>query len=136
MYLTEGEGAAKASTIFTATEERFVADVMSWKNCVSLNVDNTNAMVGIRNSVASRFLGKNNEICIAGCPCHLAHIAAGHANDGFCNYINLNIEDVCVDGFYWLIKAQNVKTSWLSISNFEIRNINLFSDICPYAGFH
>ena len=94
-------------------EERFVADDMPWKNCVSLSVDNTNAMIGIRNSVASRFLGKNNETCIAGCPCHLAHIAAGHANDGFCNYINLNIEDVCVDAFYWLIKAQNVKTSWL-----------------------
>ena len=46
---------------------------------------------------------------IAGCPCHLAHIAAGHANDGFSNYINLNIEDVCVDDFYWLDKSTKRK---------------------------
>ena len=71
----------------------------------SLSVDNTNAMVGIRNSVASRLLGKNNEICITGCPCHVAHIAAGHANDGFGNYVNLNIEDVFVDAFYWFDKT-------------------------------
>ena len=32
--LTEGEDAAKASTIFAAIEERFVADDMPWNNCV------------------------------------------------------------------------------------------------------
>ena len=51
MCLTEGEDAAKASTIFTAIEECFVADDMLWNNCVSLSVDNTNAMIGIRNFV-------------------------------------------------------------------------------------
>ena len=67
-------------------------------------MDNTNAMIGIRNSVGSRFLEKNNEICIVVCPYHLTHIAAGHGNDGFSNYINLNIEDVCVDAFIGLKK--------------------------------
>ena len=45
-------------------------------------------------------LEKNNEMCIAGCPCHLAHIAAGHAYDGLSNYMNLNIKNVSVDAFY------------------------------------
>ena len=73
-------------------------------------MDNTNAMIGIRNSVASRFLGKNNELCNAECSCHLAHIAAaGQANDRFSNYINLNIEDACVDTFYWFDKSTTRK---------------------------
>ena len=38
--------------------------------------------------------------------------------------------------FVGLIKAQNVKASWLSISNFAIMNINLCSDMCLYDGFH
>ena len=33
---------------------------------------------------------------------HLEHITAGHANDGFSNYINLNIENVCVDHFLFV----------------------------------
>ena len=65
MCLTGGGDAAKASTIFAATEECLVANDMLWNNCVSLSVDNTNAMIGIRNSVTSKFLGKNNEICNA-----------------------------------------------------------------------
>ena len=73
MCLTEGEDAAKAATIFAVIEESFEADNMPWHNCVSLSVDNTNAMIGVRNSVASRFLNKNPELCVAGCPCHLAH---------------------------------------------------------------
>ena len=44
MYLT-----AKAST---AIEDRFVTNDMPWNYCVSLSVGNTNAMIGIRNSVA------------------------------------------------------------------------------------
>ena len=85
MCLTEGEDAAKASTIFSVIEEHSVADDMPRNYCVSLSVDNTNAMIGIRKSVASRSLGRGNEICIAGCQCHLVLIEAGHANDGFSN---------------------------------------------------
>ena len=99
----------KPQIIFVAIEERFVADDMPWNNCFSLSVDSTNTMIGITNYVASRGLGKNNEICIAGCLYHLAHIAAVHANDGFSNYINLNIEDICVDAFYWFDKSKKHK---------------------------
>ena len=60
MFLTEGDDAAKASTVFAAIEERFTAEYIPWNNCVNLNMGNTNALIGIRNSVASRFLKKNN----------------------------------------------------------------------------
>ena len=154
MCLIEGEDAAKASTIFAAIEEYFIADDMPWNNCVSLSVDNTNAIIGIRNSIASRFLGKNNEICIAGCPCHLAHFAAAHANNGFSNYINLNIEDVCVDAFYWFDKStkhkgklveyfkfcnhkyqsvlKDLSVRWLSLDCCLVRILKKFTNLCSY----
>ena len=68
-----------------------------------------NAMVGKQNSVASRFLQKNPNIFIGGCPCHLAHITVGHANDAFSNAISTNVEDVCVDCFYWFDKSTKRK---------------------------
>ena len=76
-----------------------------------MSVDNTNTMVGKRNSVGFRFLEKNPNVFIGGCPCHLAHIAASSAKDAFSKCIGLNIEHVCVDCFTGLTRAQNVKGS-------------------------
>ena len=110
MCLTEGEHAGKASKLFEALEESFEADEIPWNNCASLSIGNTNAMVGKQNSVASRFLQKNPNIFIGGCPCHLAHITASHANDAFSNAISTNVEDVCVV-FIGLTKAQKERES-------------------------
>ena len=93
---------------FEAIEESFEADEISWNNCASLSIDK-NAMVGKQNSVALRFLQKNPNIFIGGCPYHLAHITAGHANDAFSNAISTNVEDVCVDCFYWFDKSTKRK---------------------------
>ena len=83
----------------------FEADEIPWNNCASLSVDNTSAMVGKQNSVASIFLQKNPNIFIGGCPCHLAHITASHVNDAFSNALSTNVEDVYVV-FIGLTKAQ------------------------------
>ena len=107
--MTKEEDAGKASNFFEAIEESFEADEIPWNNCASLSIDNTNAMVGKQNSVASRFLQKNPNIFIGGCPCHLAHITASHANDAFSNAISTNVEDVCVDCFYWFDKSTKRK---------------------------
>ena len=109
MPLTEGEDAGKAFKIFEAIEESFKTDQILWNNCASLSVDNTNAMVGKQNSVASRFLQKNPDIFTGDCPCHLAHIAASHANDTFGTAILTNVEDVCADCFYWFDKSTKRK---------------------------
>ena len=66
-------------------------------------------MIGRKNSVALKVIGKNEEIFISGCPCHLAHIAASHANDSFSTHLGLNVEDVCVDLFYWFDKNSKRK---------------------------
>ena len=66
-------------------------------------------LIGKNNSIASRFLEKNENVFIAGCRCHLAHIAASNAHDDFCEYISLNVEDVMVDLFYWFDKSAKRK---------------------------
>ena len=58
MCLTSGEDGATAACIFSWIEEKFDKYGISWENCVILSVDNTNTMVGKKNSVASRFLQK------------------------------------------------------------------------------
>ena len=118
MCLTEGEDAGKASKLFEAIEESFEAHEIPWNNCASLSIDNTNAMVGKQNSVASRFLQKNPNIFIEGFPCHLAHITASHANDALSNAISTNVEDVCVDCFYWFEK-KNTKRKRKLVQYYE-----------------
>ena len=70
---TSGEDYGKAYAIFDAIHEKFDAESIPWDNAISLSVDNTNAMIGAHNSIASRCKEKNPNIFIAGCPCHLAH---------------------------------------------------------------
>ena len=81
-------------------------------------VTNTKAVVGKRNSVASRFLEKNPNVFISGCPCHLAHIATSNVNDAFSKCIGLNVEDVCVDSYYWFDKSTKRKGKLLEYFDF------------------
>lgn len=90
-------------------KKKFEEDNIPWSNCVALSVDNTSTMIGVRNSVASRFLEKKPEIFVGGCPCHLAHIAASQANDAFSEVLGLNVENVCIDAFYWFDKSSKRK---------------------------
>lgn len=50
-----------------------------------LSVDNTSAMVGKRNSIASRLIQKDFEIFVSGCPRCPAYISANLANDAIFN---------------------------------------------------
>ena len=121
MCLTPGGGGVTAAYIFSSIEEKFDKYSIPWENCVYLYVDNTNTMVGKKNSVVSRFLHKNDRIFISGCPCHLVHIAANNANDAFREYIGINVEDVLVDLFYWFDKSakRNGKLSYVIKSTWE-----------------
>ena len=105
--LTGGEDGAKK--IFEALENKFTKNDLHWSNCISLSVNNCSTAIWVRNSVVSRILNKNPNVYISGFPCHLAHIAASHANDAFSNLIRLNIENVCIDYFYWLDKSSKRK---------------------------
>ena len=81
MCLTSGANGSTAEGIFTAIDEVFTKNQIPWENCVSLTVGNTNTMTGKNNSIASRFLERNKNVFIAGCPCHLVHIAVSNSHE-------------------------------------------------------
>ena len=66
----------------------YIKDGMPWLNGISVSVDNTNAMIGRNNSIASRCKTKNQSIFISGGKSHLAHLAATAANDSFTDVRN------------------------------------------------
>ena len=77
MCTTTGEDCSKAQTLFDAIDQALKKQEVTWGNCISLGVDNTNTNVGEHNSIKSRALKENKSIFIAGCNCHLVHLAAG-----------------------------------------------------------
>ena len=81
MCLKSGVDGSIAEGIFTAIDDVFGKSLIPWENCVSLSVDNTNTVIGKNNFVALGFLERNENVFIAGCPCHLAYIPANNVHD-------------------------------------------------------
>jgi hypothetical protein len=77
---------------------------------VSTGLDNTNVDIGDHNSIKSRTTEKNEDIIIAGCPCHILHNAAGKVGIAFSEITGFDIEDHCVDVFYWFDKSSKRKS--------------------------
>ena len=117
---TSGEDCSNAYAIFESIKSKFDVDSIPWSHTVSLSMDNTNAMIGIRHSIASRCKDYNPSIFIAGCPCHLAHLVASEANDAFTELSGINIENIMIDLFYWFDKS--AKVNCLNTMNFVNRN--------------
>ena len=94
MCVTSGRDVSKAAELFKVVESRFEQDNIPWCHAVSLSVDNTNSMIGVHNSFASRCKVQNQEIYICGCPCHLANIAASNAHDAFAEALGVHVENI------------------------------------------
>ena len=49
---------------------------LDWDNCVTYSSDNTNSMIGQRNSLLQKIENEQDDrkIFDFGCPCHLAHL--------------------------------------------------------------
>ena len=128
---------------------------ISWDYCTSIGVDNTNVNIGEQNSVRSRALLKNNRIIIVGCPCHILHNASEKAGSSFSDEVGFDIEDHCVDLFYWFDKSskrksilkkehsefcdkkyvdiiQNRSTRWLCLEKCVSRELDKFEGIKSY----
>ena len=83
MRSTTAEDASKASTLFTAINDAMKKCNADWSNSVSIGVDNINSNVGRHNPLSSRILQCNKSTHIAGCSCHLAHLAASKGGAAF-----------------------------------------------------
>lgn len=81
MCVTTGEDCGKAESLFGAIDSNFSKDAIDWVNAVAVGLDNTATNMGCNNSVKVCVLGKNPNCFIAGCNCHLSHLAASKGAD-------------------------------------------------------
>ena len=109
MNLIEGRCSGTAATIFEHVDAVFNEHAIQWKSVTGLRVDNTNVNIGEYDSIKSRFLEKEPKIAVVGCPCHMLHNTAGKGATEFGNITKFDVEDHCIDLFYWFDKSTKRK---------------------------
>ena len=81
-----------AQQIYDVYKETFSLD---WDNCVTYSSDNTNSMIGQRNSLLQEIQGVecDQKTFAVGCLCHLGHLSAGKGD----NKLSVNVENFVID---------------------------------------
>lgn len=116
--------ASTTAAIFSSIDDAFVANDVSWDNCVSLRVDNTSVNVGKHRSLFVEAKKLNPHIMLMGCPCHIAHNTAAKATDALENCVNGLILKNCLWTYISiLIIYQNIRIYWLNSVSFVIKSI-------------
>lgn len=118
MCVTTGEDCGKAEVLFQAIDNNFIGDSIDWKNVIAVGLDNTNVNMGCNNSIKTRILDKNPDSFIAGCNCHLSHLAASKGADAFSSVTGFDIEDHEVDIYYYFSKSTKRKGILLEFLDF------------------
>lgn len=154
MCATTGKDAATAATIFDKINEVLEKHEIPWGNCVGFGVDNTNVNVGTRNSIMTRVKQKNDACYFMGCPCHLLHNIACKASESFSDTTEFNLEDICIDVYYYFDKSskrkslldeyaefceidyrqiiKHVNTRWLRVETVVRRNLDMYPALKSY----
>ena len=109
MCTTSGRDCGTSLAIFTKISSILQDNSIPWGNCVGFGVDNTSVNVGKHNSIMSRVLQEYRECYFMGCPCHLVHNIACHASECLQKATGLDVEDICIDTFYWFDKSSKRK---------------------------
>ena len=118
-----------ANSIYSALDSRLSELHESsnpWSMCTSVGVDNTSVNIGVRDSLKTRVLQRNSSIFFNGCPCHIIHNAARKASDILCSFCGFDVEEFCIDIYYWFDKSTKRKNNLVSYCVFcdqEYRNI-------------
>ncbi len=148
MCATEGTHAATAHSIFEKIDSVLISHDISWSSCVGFGVDNTNVNLGSKNSIMTRVKDKNEACYFMGCPCHLLHNIACKASDAFSDVTDFNLEEMCIDIYYYFDKSskrksllgefadfceveyrqivKHVNTRWLSLETAVRRNLDMY----------
>ena len=123
---TSGQNSGTAATIFQMIDDVMIKLQLPWKNCVGFSLDNTSANLGIRNSIKSRVILKKNNCYFMGCPCHIIHNTAHKGSAGFTCNTKFDVEDFCIDIFYYFDKSTKRKNALQGYAEFcdqEYRDI-------------
>ena len=83
MCATPREHCSKAVNLFSKTDGTLSKDGIDWCNVISCGLDNTNSNMGCKNSLKSRIFEKKSSCFVAGCNCHLVHLAASKGDKYF-----------------------------------------------------
>ena len=80
---------------------------LDWDNCVTYSSDNTNSLIGQRNSLLQKIRDVEGEqkIFAAGCLCHLAHFRAGKGD----NRLSVNVENFVIDIYHNFRRSAKLK---------------------------
>ena len=118
MCTTTGCDCGTATAIFTKIDSVLKKYHVQWSNCVGFGVDNTSVNVSIRHSIMTHVKKQNDACYFMECPCHLAHNIAGHASEAFQESCGFDVEDLCVDVYYWFDKSTKRKVSLKEFCDF------------------
>ena len=107
-----------AQQIYDVYKETFLLD---WDNCVTYSSDNTNSMIGQRNSLLQETQGVEGDqkIFAVGCLCHLGHLCAGKGD----NKLSVNVENFVIDIHHNFRRSAKLKKNqeFMNFSNNEIK---------------
>lgn len=109
MCTTSGCGCGTSDAIFGKIDSVLEKHHIPWHNCIGFGVDNTSVNVGLRHSIMTHVKQQNAECYFMGCPCHFVHNVAGHASESLQKSAGFDVEDICVDMFYWFDKSTKRK---------------------------
>ena len=124
--VTSGEDCSKADSSFEAMNQCFIKDGIDWEYAVSIGLGNTNTNVGNNNSIKTRIHKKKNEWFIAGCNCHLCHLAAGAGGKAFAKEDSFEIDEHQVDLYYFFkssSKRKGILVEYLNFVNLKWENM-------------
>ena len=58
-----------------------------------------------------------------GCPCHLIHNIASHASEALHKESGVDVEDICVDVFYWFDKRKGILREFCDFCDSSFREV-------------
>lgn len=109
MCTTSGRDCGTASAIFTKVDSVLSTLNIPWQHCVRFVVDNTSVNIGRHHSIKTEVQARNPACYFMGCPCHLLHNIASHASEALHRVSKFDVEDMCIDIFYWFYKSTKRK---------------------------
>ena len=104
-------------------------DRLDWEKVLSVDLDNTNTIMGEHNSLKSRTHTENLETFIAGYNSHLAHIAACNGGQGYCPATGFDCKEHQIDLFYFFKNStgrKGILVESLEFVGFEQENVTRF----------
>ncbi|KAL5478209.1 hypothetical protein EMCRGX_G025105 [Ephydatia muelleri] len=142
---------------------RRIEEWKEWSNFVEFNLhvpsffftmDNTSVNVGRKNSIMTKVQAVSPSVFVNGCACHIIHNTAIKAASAFETVTGFNVEDICIDIYYWFDKStkrkqalkefcefcdltyvemvKHVSTRWLSLEKAVSRILQKYEGLKSY----